>query len=42
MTSLKKLHIPVKTLERWIKQLRDERKVVFKGAPKTGDYYVAN
>jgi ATP-dependent DNA helicase RecG len=37
-----KLHVPVKTLERWIKQLRDERKVIFKGAPKTGGYYVTN
>ncbi len=36
------LHVPTKTLERWIKQLRDERKVNFKGAPKTGGYYVVD
>ncbi|MFH0784553.1 MAG: hypothetical protein V2B20_21700 [Pseudomonadota bacterium] len=36
------LRIPIKTLERWIKQLRDEKKVVFKGAVKTGGYYVAD
>ncbi len=36
-----KLHIPVKTLERWIKQLRDEKKIIFKGAAKTGGYYIS-
>lgn len=36
------LHVPIKTLERWIKQLRDEKKDVFKGAAKTGGYYVAD
>ena len=36
----KKMQIPVKTLERWIKQLRVDNKVVFIGAPKTGGYYV--
>lgn len=34
-----RLQVPVKTLERWIKQLRDEKKVVFKGSPKTGGYF---
>jgi ATP-dependent DNA helicase RecG len=34
------LHVPVKTLERWIKQLRDEKKVIFKGSAKTGGYYI--
>ena len=38
----KPLDVPKRTLERWIKQLRDERKVNFKGAPKTGGYYVAD
>ena len=35
-----KLHVPVKTLERWIKQLRNEKKIIFEGAPKTGGYYI--
>ncbi len=35
-----KLRIPRKTLERWIRQLRDEKRIVFKGAAKTGGYYV--
>jgi ATP-dependent DNA helicase RecG len=34
-----KLHIPLKTLERWIKQLRNEKKIIFKGPAKTGGYY---
>jgi ATP-dependent DNA helicase RecG len=36
----KKLNIPEKTIERWIKQLREENKIEFKGAPKTGGYYL--
>ena len=36
----KHLNIPGKTLERWIKQLRDEKRVVFKGSPKKGGYFV--
>ncbi len=36
----RQLGVPVKTLERWIKQLRDENKVVFRGAPKTGGYFL--
>ena len=35
------LHVPVKTIERWIKKLRDENRIVFKGAPKTGGYFMA-
>ncbi|WP_429884715.1 RNA-binding domain-containing protein [Geoalkalibacter halelectricus] len=35
-----KLHVPVKTLERWIKELRDAGLIEFVGAPKTGGYYV--
>ncbi len=34
------MQTPVKTLERWIKQLHGDNKVVFKGASKTGGYYV--
>ena len=33
------LHVPAKTIERWIKKLRDENKIIFKGAPKTGGYF---
>lgn len=29
-----------RTLERWLKQLRDEDKIIFKGAPKTGGYFI--
>lgn len=40
----KKLHtyfdITDRTLERWLKQLRDEGKVTFKAAAKTGGYYL--
>ncbi|MCG6534274.1 MAG: winged helix-turn-helix domain-containing protein, partial [Syntrophales bacterium LBB04] len=35
-----KLHAPAKTIERWIKYLRDEGSIVFKGASKTGGYFV--
>ena len=29
-----------RTIERWIKQLKDEDKIEFIGAPKTGGYFV--
>jgi len=32
----KELHIPAKTLERWVKQLRDEAKIEYRGRKKTG------
>jgi len=35
-----KVQVPVKTLERWVRQLRRNNRVVFKGAPKTGGYYI--
>jgi len=34
------LHTPTKTIERWIKKLRDENRIVFKGASKTGGYFM--
>lgn len=34
------LESPVKTVERWVKQLRKEGKIEFRGAPKTGAYYI--
>jgi hypothetical protein len=33
------LDIPKRTLERWFKRLKDEKKVSFKGAPKIGGYF---
>ncbi len=34
----KELETSVKNIERWIKLLKDEQKIEFKGAPKTGGY----
>ena len=36
----KKLNTSVKNIERWLKKLRDEEKIVFIGAPKTGGYFL--
>ena len=36
----KQLNIPSKTLERWIKQLKDENRIEYKGSKKTGGYSV--
>ena len=33
-------NITQRTIERYIKQLRDEEKIEFKGAPKTGGYVI--
>lgn len=33
------LDVPIKTLERWLKKLREEGKVEFRGSPKTGGYW---
>jgi len=35
-----KLNTPAKTLERWIKKLKDEDKIEYRGSKKTGGYYV--
>jgi ATP-dependent DNA helicase RecG len=32
--------IPKRTVERWVKQLKDDGKIEFKGALKTGGYWV--
>jgi ATP-dependent DNA helicase RecG len=32
--------VPEKTIERWLKQLREEGKIEFKGSAKTGGYFV--
>ena len=34
------LSIPAKTIERWIKQLKEEEKIEFRGSPKKGGYWV--
>ena len=31
--------IPAKTLERWIKQLKEQNKIEFRGSKKTGGYW---
>jgi len=33
------MRIPAKTIERWLARLKSERKIEFRGAPKTGGYY---
>ncbi len=33
------LSVPVKTIERWLKSLRDDHKIEFRGAPKSGGYW---
>lgn len=34
------LKTPAKTVEKWIKNLKDQNLIEFKGAPKTGGYYI--
>ncbi len=36
----KELHTSVKNIERWLKQLKDKKKIEFIGSAKTGGYYV--
>ena len=31
---------PQRTVERWLKQLKDQQKIEFKGPPKTGGYHL--
>jgi ATP-dependent DNA helicase RecG len=33
------LNIPGKTLERWIRSLKEQGKIIFKGSKKTGGYF---
>jgi len=35
----KDLEIPSKTLERWVKQLREENRIEYKGSKRTGGYW---
>ncbi len=34
------LGFPIKTIERWLKKLKDEQKIEYMGTPKTGGYYI--
>ena len=34
-----KLNIPLRTIQRWIKQLKDENKIEYRGSKKTGGYF---
>jgi len=34
------MNIPLRTIERQIKKLKEENKIEFKGAPKTGGYII--
>lgn len=35
-----KLNVPQRTVERWIKSLREHEQIEFRGAPKTGGYFI--
>jgi ATP-dependent DNA helicase RecG len=35
------LNIPPKTIERWIKKLREQGRIVFMGSRKTGGYHAS-
>ena len=34
------LNVPLKTIERWIKTLREKGEIIFTGSRKTGGYFV--
>ncbi len=36
----KSMNEPLRTIQRWIKQLKDENKIEYRGSKKTGGYYV--
>ena len=36
----KKLQKPYKTVEKWLKKLKDNNQIVFRGSKKTGGYYI--
>ena len=35
-----RLNTPKRTVERWLKQLKDQQTIEFRGAPKTGGYHL--
>ena len=37
-----KMNVPAKTIERWIQKLRLENKIEYRGAAKTGGYFIVN
>ena len=39
---LKEIEVSKRTLERWIRELRKRNIIEFKGAPKTGGYYIVS
>ncbi|MBK9521652.1 MAG: hypothetical protein IPO13_08600 [Rhodocyclaceae bacterium] len=42
VTLITKTAQPQRTVERWLKQLKDNQQIEFRGAPKTGGYYCKN
>lgn len=42
LTMAKQFNVTQRTIERWIKILREENKIEFKGVPKTGGYWKIN
>ncbi len=36
------LNIPSKTIERWIKKLKEQGEITFSGSRKTGGYFVSS
>jgi len=34
------INIPEKTVERWIKELKEKSKIEYKGSKRTGGYYI--
>ena len=36
------LNISQRSLERWLKDLRNDNRIIFKGAPKTGGYFIVD
>lgn len=36
------LQVPARSLQRWLSQLQDDGKIEFRGAPKTGGYWMVD
>ncbi|WP_256450125.1 hypothetical protein [Cylindrospermopsis raciborskii] len=34
------INTPKRTIERWLKQLKEQQAIEFRGAPKNGGYYL--
>lgn len=37
---VERMKVPRRTIERWLKSLRDQNRIEFRGAPKTGGYFL--